>query len=323
VARSRRLNGNPLGGTGGSRMGDVIDEILARDDVGTNDPASRSDVDAVLRYFDAPLPELLVKLWRASDGVTLELLDVHLLGPSEVRQLLADGTWNEELVERGFLPVLDDHQSNYLVVVVRDPLAFRVAYVPHDDGSRLLYRDFESCAADLLRAMDREDSADLYLHNARGDYAPDAPRPEEDQHVARELMRTPGEREEWNYAAQLLDASNLAEWAKLLETDHFVRRDVRARMQKISSPAVREMLRKDEAAFEAFVTLAADAARRATLEVGRRQGDALQVGGKWINLEAFFHRRNIPNAVPRMLTWFDDLIVGRNPHHRDGHFMAD
>jgi hypothetical protein len=158
-------------------MGDVIDELLARDDIGTNGPAARSEIDAVSRYFDAPLPELLVKLWRASDGVTLEQLDAHLLGPSEVRQLLADGAWNEELVERGFLPVLDDHQSNYLVVIVRDPLAFRVAHVPHDDGSRLLYRDFESCIADLLRAMDGEDSADLYLHDAQGDYTPDAPRP--------------------------------------------------------------------------------------------------------------------------------------------------
>ena len=51
--------------------------------------------------------------------------------------------------------------------------------------------------------MDREETADMYLHHAQGDYAPDAPRPEEDQDVARELMRTPGEREEWNYAAQL------------------------------------------------------------------------------------------------------------------------
>jgi hypothetical protein len=171
--------------------------------------------------------------------------------------------------------------------------------------------------------MDRETSADMYLHDAQGDFAPDAPRPEEDQDAARELMRTPGEHEEWNYAAQLLDASNLAEWGKLLETHHSVRGDVRARMQKMSSPAIRALLRNDESAFEAFATLAADAARQAGLEVGRRQADALQVGGKWMNLEVFFCRRHIPNAVQRMTAWFDDLIAGRNPYHRTGHFMAD
>jgi hypothetical protein len=49
----------------------------------------------------------------------------------------------------------------------------------------------------------------------------------------------------------------------------------------------------------------------------------LKIGGKWMNLEAFFHRRNVPNAMPRMISWFEDLLAGRNPHNRPGHFMAD
>jgi hypothetical protein len=67
----------------------------------------------------------------------------------------------------------------------------------------------------------------------------------------------------------------------------------------------------------------AEAARGAGLDVGPRERYALQVGGTWMNLEGFFHRRRIPNAVPRMLAWFEDLIVGRNPHDRPGHFMSD
>jgi hypothetical protein len=69
--------------------------------------------------------------------------------------------------------------------------------------------------------------------------------------------------------------------------------------------------------------VAADAARQAGLKVGLRNGVTLQVGGKWMNLEGFFHRRNIPNAVPRMVAWFEDLIAKRNPHDRPGHFMSD
>jgi hypothetical protein len=304
-------------------LAEVIDQLLARDDVDPAGPARRGDMDAVSRAFDAPMPELLVELWRTSDGVTLASLDAHLLGPAEVRQLLADGKWDGDLVERALVPVLDDHQSNYLAVAVRGPLAFRVVHLPHDDGSRLLYRDFESCLADLLRATDGDDTADTYLHDAQGDYAADAPRPEEDQQAARELMRTRGEREEWNYAAQLLDASNLDEWARLLETDHFVRRDVRARMRKMRSPAIRELLRRDQAAFEEFAALAAGAARRAGLDVGERRGDVLQVGGHWMNLDAFFHRRNVPRALPRMVAWFEDVIAGRDPRNRADHFHAD
>src|SRR5687768_16782419 len=71
-------------------MSDVIDELLARPDVTTSDPAAGSDIHAVSGYFDGRIPELLLKLWRASDGVVLEPLNAHLLGPSDVSQFLAD-----------------------------------------------------------------------------------------------------------------------------------------------------------------------------------------------------------------------------------------
>src|SRR5688572_3335303 len=135
-------------------MSDVIDELLSRDDVTRNGPASRADIDAAARQFDAPLPELLVELWRASDGVMIDSLDARILGPAEVVELLATDGWGLELVERGLLPVLDDNQSNYLVVAMRDPLAFRVLHLPHDDGARLLYRDFESYLRALTGAAD-------------------------------------------------------------------------------------------------------------------------------------------------------------------------
>ena len=238
--------------------------------------------------------------------------------------MIEEDAWNYQLRERGFVPLLDDHQSNYVAVIVLPPLAFRVAHLPHDDGSRLLYRDVDTWLSGLLEAMDASDTtADLYFHGALGDYRPDAPRPIEDQEAARTLLSTKGEREEWNYAAQLLDSANLDEWARLLETDHFVRRDVRARMQKMSSPAIRELLRRDQETFEAFATMAADAAQKAGLTVGRPDGDSLRVGGKWMNLDAFFHRRNIPNATSRMVAWFEDVIAGRDPRQGAGHYMSD
>ncbi len=63
---------------------------------------------------------------------------------------MIDGAWGGQLLTRGFVPVLDDHQSNYLAVIVHAPLAYRVVYLPHDDGSRLLYRDLHGFAKALL-----------------------------------------------------------------------------------------------------------------------------------------------------------------------------
>ena len=288
-----------------------------------SEPAPRAYVDDLADRFGAVLPASLIKLWDVTDGVALESLDAHILGPTEVILLIDEQGWPGELVDEGFLPVLDAHQSNYLAVNVRGPLAFRVAHLYHFAEGRILYLDVDSFIRALLDALDQDESADLFFYDTPGDYPADSPRTREDQSAARALMATDGARYEWNFAAQLLDASNLTEWATLLETDHFVRRDVVERMEKMTDPAIRELLRRDRVAFEDFAVRAAEAAREAGLDVGRRNRYALQVGGKWMNLEGFFHRRSIPDAFPRMLDWFEDLIADRNPHGRPGHFMAD
>ena len=88
------------------------------------------------------------------------------------------------LVAQGFLPVFDDHQSNYVAVLVGGPLAFRVAYLPHDEGSRLLYRDIDSFLQALIEALNGDPLACRYFHDTQGDYPPDAPRNQTDQCAA-------------------------------------------------------------------------------------------------------------------------------------------
>jgi len=207
--------------------------------------------------------------------------------------------------------------------LVREPLAFRVAHVPHDDGSRLVYRELEGCARALLEALAAGESADMFFHDTDGDYAADAPRTPTDQQAARSLLATDGEHEEWNYATQLLDESNLEGWSRLLETDHFVRRDVVARMRKLHSPVIRELLARDQRAFDEFARRVADAARNDGLKVGEQRNGVLRVNGSWMNLDGFFYRRSIPDAMPRMMAWFHDLVAKRDPRERPDNFMKD
>jgi hypothetical protein len=309
--------------TEGSGMGDVIEQLLSREDVTTSAPGSRADINAFAPQFNAPLPESLVKLWQATDGVTIEGLNARIPGPAEVLQLLAEDAWDKQLVERSLLPVLDDHESNYLAVCLCNPLAFRVLHLPHDDGARVVYRNFESCVGSLIEAADAGKTADLFLFETDGDYPPDAPRPQEDQQAAKTLLTGENKRGEWNHAIQLLDARNLDEWARLLETDHFVRRDIRARMQKMRSDAIRDLLRTDEQAFEEFAKKFQDLVRIAGLKLVERDRECVRVGKVWYELEFFFHRRNIPNAMPRMLAWIEDGLAARNPYDRPRNFMVD
>jgi hypothetical protein len=304
-------------------MVDFIDQLLSRAEVRLGSPASPSSIDALGERFGAAIPGPLDRLWRAGETIALKTLDAHIASPTEILQWTNNGSWGEQLIEYGFVPILDDHQSNYLAVIVRPPLAFRVVRLPHDDESRLLYRDLDSFAKALLMALDAGESADSFFSGTQGDYPPDTPRSRNDQDAARALLTTDGTCGEWNYAIQLLDAANLAEWANLLETDHFVRRDAVARMRLMQAPTIQELLKRDQQAFEEFARAAADAARRAGLEVGERKSGCLQVGGKWMQLDGFFHRRKIRDAMPRMAAWFEDVIAGRNPYDRPGHFMVD
>ena len=56
---------------------------------------------------------------------------------------------------------------------------------------------------------------------------------------------------------------------------------------------------------------------------GERRDTVLQINGSWYELEGFFYRRHIPDAMPRLMAFFTDQAAGRNPHDRPGHFFAD
>jgi hypothetical protein len=222
------------------------------------------------------------------------------------------------------VPLLDDHQSNYVVIMVHAPLAFRIAHLPHDDSCRLIYRDLEGFAGGLLEALGNNDvPADEFFHETEGDYTTDGARSAEDQQAALALLATDGKDGKWNYAIQLLDASDLASWAKVLETDHFVRRDALARMRQLKSPAIQELLQRDQLPYVEFARAVAAASRAAGLDVVEHENGGLQIGGSWVNLDVFFHRRNIPNAMARLVALFQDWAAGRDPRKRPDYFLAD
>jgi hypothetical protein len=49
----------------------------------------------------------------------------------------------------------------------------------------------------------------------------------------------------------------------------------------------------------------------------------MEIEGRGINIDVFFYRRRIENALPRLIDWVKDLRAGRDPHERPGHFFLD
>jgi hypothetical protein len=280
-----------------------LEAVLAHPWVVRKAGANAEQIAAVAERFGGEVPEGVAQVWRASDGLTFGQFEGELLGASAVLEMLERQQWPKEFSSRGLLPVISDGQSNHVVAHVRKPLMPRLSYLPKDDGPSLVYRGVESLLADLLRGFESGDTADVFLAEITGDYEHDALRTPQDLADAKALLEA-GDDESLRGAITLLDAMCLAEWARLLETGHFVRREAKARMAGMAAPEIQALLAADSAAFAAFVELATRAAQQAGEQVGVRRDDALQVGGRWINLDALFYRRNIPDAFERLVAWF-------------------
>jgi len=307
-------------------MNDIVHQLLTRTDITTNAPAPPQRIVKVWDHFGGvgngvPLPKSLIELWGSSDGLSLDAIEADLLGPNDVIDLLNSDPL-ENLTGRHVLPIVHDRQSNYLVLLLQKPLALRVALLPRDDAPTLLYRSFASCLKTLINASQRRETADLFFFDTDGDYPPNTPRSPEDQAAARELLAKPHVRDEWNYAVQLLDAANLDEWRQLLNAEHLVRQDARARLQKMNSPELHELLLQSEKEFEIFAKSVAVALKSAGFQVGEMRHHHLHANDLNLNLENFFHRRNIPDAMQRIVWWVQDLAAKRNPQDRPGHFAA-
>jgi hypothetical protein len=304
---------------------DVVDAPLGHADVESHEPAEAADVRAVGRQFDGELPAALMELWRRSDGLEMGTVGASVLGPAEVVRTLAEYDDAFDLAGRGLLPVVDGMDGDLIAAFVEGPLAPRVVFVPHDDAgaARLIYRDVAGLFRSLVVLLEMGVEAGSFYHDAEGDYAADGARSPADRAAARVLLASDGEAGEWNLAAQLLDPADVDDFARLLETDHFVRRDAVARMRQMSSPAIEELLRRDGEAFDAFAAEVIAALGRAGLGVGRRKAESVEVGGRWWNLEMFFFRRRIPDATRRLVEWIGDQVAGRDPRGRRGNFMED
>jgi hypothetical protein len=284
-------------------MPDYVKDLLARDDVVAAGPPEPASIEAVLSRVPSKIPASLLELWRSAETVQFASIDAELLS-LEAALEMAPIMSPDEL---GFLPVLDTHQSNYVGVMIREPLAPRVGYMPHDDGPEgmmLRYRDVDGFLQALITALDRGENADLYFYNEEGDYPLDGTRTAADLEAARALLSTDGAHGEWNWAIGLLDRTNLQEWERLLDTRREVRCDVLMRLRQMSDAAIQKLLERDEEAMQEFAEALAEAARQAGFKVGERSGSVLKVGKSGWDLDAFFSKRHRPDAIPQIVAWF-------------------
>jgi hypothetical protein len=299
-----------------------LQSILKHADAKSASPASEEAIAKVAAHYKKPLPEELLQLWRNTNGVKFNKFEGNLLGPYEVLKYIENPVWFD-FASAELLPLYYNDQSDFYVICMGEPLAYRIMFTPHDDGPELKYRNIDSFFEDLLVGLDSNEFSALFFHPRNGDYDRSKKRTAQDQTDALALLTQPEGDHNWNYAIQLLDESDPAPWKKLLETDHFIRRDARAHLSALASksPRMKELYEQDQLAFAEFFDRFEKAMKEAGLPVGERSGSCLKIGSSWKELEAFFHLRHEPRAMERMVELCQDRQAGRDARLRPDYIL--
>ena len=305
-------------------MSDSIRQLLSHQNVQARRPCNSTDIDAVDERLQMHIPAAVRVFWEASNGASLPEHDAEMLSTSEVLELFDIDVFGELLLESGFLPLLYDRESNYICAACNEPLAPRIIYVLHDGSPVVLYRNMESFLSGCLDLLASSDFSALFFHKTQGDFGSCEQRTIDDHKAARSLIES-GEDWEVSMAIQLLDETCVDEWKGLLNGDRFARQDALIRLKQIGSDASRAILRSDSVEFDAFAAQVCDAAENAGIPVTHNKKDprCIRVNRRWVDLNAFFGRRHIDNAFPRLVDWLVDIRDGNNPNERPGNFMLD
>lgn len=297
-------------------MKPLLAELVERNGLMGNPPAEDWEIDDAAAIFDHRTPPAIEELWAIHDGTDVNEEPGHFLAPWEVSQICGEGGVLEGLTA---VPIYSDY--HLVAVETTGPLAGYCIFLPHDDGPSVLYRSLESFAVDFDRATKQGDG--YWSEVAGGDFGDDVSRTPGDRAAAAELLALPHKEVEWNFAAQLFDDSDIDAFRTLLETDHFVRRDVVDRLLRSQDPALTALLKEDQAEFRRFAEQLEAAARDHGLPNVQLEDDCLRIGESWKNLDGFFYKRNVSDFTRRAIAHFEDSAAGRDPRLNELYLFDD
>ena len=294
--------------------------ILQNPSVETRPPCSDVEIDVLERQFSVLIPEVLKDFWKSSNGAVLKDHNGSLLGVGEVAELLS-GSFKEWWRDAGFLPLLFDQEASYVCMAVRAPMSPRVVELRYYETPHLLYRDWGALFESCVELLATSDCAHGYFYDKDCDFEPDADRSTEDLEAAAVLMQSD---EDWKkyLAIQLLDVHSTNAWFELLNGSIFARHEARARLKRMSFKEAKQILKRDDIEFNEFKLAVRQALENSGIGL-EYWHDHIGIHGKLIDLNNFYCRRHIDNAIPRLVNWFRDVKSGKEPTERAGPYMTD
>ena len=111
----------------------------------------------------------------------------------------------------------------------------------------------------------------------------------------------------WIYAAYLLSDKEAEEWLKLLDTEHFLRREVIERLNHIGTDEARTILSIDRGQYDEFANLLVDKLKNRGVESEYYDGNYLKVKGHHFILDYLYYKRN-KESLDQASEWITSRI---------------
>ncbi|HET6883966.1 MAG TPA: SMI1/KNR4 family protein [Pirellulales bacterium] len=281
---------------------DALDKLLQLPDVQAAPPATRSEIDAFSKAAKLAIPKEVVDLYQTCNGASLRngVLDIRSTSASLA---YLEGMRAFGIPQRwGYLPIVENNDSNPWCICCNEPLCGYIVQVNHDDNAAIKFRSLDRFVAAISRQVECDEP---FLYKMPADF--DTPvRTTQDIDTARRLLQTAEklvdlERfDALHFAVTLFSDDETNEIVALLDDrDEYVREVAIRRLRRINTPEARRAVREGLGSMRSFVahcaTVLTEAGIRASIH-----GDVrlrLDDGPIWLNVEMFFGRRHEPEFI--------------------------
>lgn len=266
------------------------------------------------KKFKLTLPDSVMKLYSRGNGGQANDEGSQL----EILSLDTALSYPPQFFESpfGYLPVVENHDSNPICVCCKPPLVGYVVCVSHEDSPRLLARSldgFYSLAENHVRQANFFDTYDL---SSEFDAAARKPG---DANAAHELVKLAAIKkvqscgdatDALRFACDLLSNQQIDEIVALLDAnDAEVSAHVLARLQRVGGAKAKRAVDKLGGGYDGFVEKCAELLSGASVRFsihapyGKKQIRVDAPKLIWLNMDSYYDQRHRPD--------FDDFFVSR------------
>lgn len=285
---------------------DVLSTLLNQPDIIAGPPAALADLQAFERESALSVPDVLKEIYSACDGIIIEA------GVLEVLSLRGSLTYLQGLRNAGipprwgYMPFVDNFDSNPWCVCCAEPLAGYVVRVAHDDSATIMFRSpisFLAAIQDLRRA------GSSWLDEIPHEYR-DSGRMPRDIETADRLMEAASTLDDvertdaYRFATSLYSEDEWQRIAALLDDhDENVREAAVCRLKSMTATAAGQAVEAYLSSVSEFAEQCAVRLREAGIDATVHGNSRLRLdpGPIWLNTDMLYSRRNEPNFA-------DDLI---------------